>query len=187
MPRLFWPNFDFEHELAAGQNWQPTAKLQTLNGRFAAVFLSLCADDDLIVLPSHQPELTAGSENIHVIDEKSVRESDEFLAARWELVPWGVTDSLQTLADHRGWKWDHTDTKIVMRLNDRLGSFAWEQASGTLPIGAAMIESEEALSEALINLPTSRWIIKARFGMSTRERIVGSTGKLSDSQRGWNP
>lgn len=79
MPRLFWPNFDFEHELAAGQNWQPTAKLQTLNGRFAAVFLSLCADDDLIVLPSHQPELTAGSENIHVIDEKSVRESDEFL------------------------------------------------------------------------------------------------------------
>jgi len=185
MPRLFWPNFDFEHELAAGKNWQPTAKLQTLNARYAAVLLALCDDDDLIVLPAHHPELTASSGKIHFIDEKSVREADEFLSADWELVPWGVTDSLQTLADHRGWKWDQPKCDLVKRLNDRLGSFAWEQASDTLPIGAAVIESEEALFEELKYLPTSRWIIKAFFGMSARERIVGSTEKLSDSQRGW--
>ncbi|MDC0261845.1 hypothetical protein OAK47_01345 [Planctomycetaceae bacterium] len=188
MPRLFWPNFDFEHELGANYNWQPTEKLRQLNARFAAVFGALCDDGELIVLPDtsqQQTETKIDSHTIRFVQERIVRESVAFRGPDWKLVPWGVTLSLQELAEARGWSWEQPPVDVVKKLNDRATSFEWEQERRTLPDGATLIESEVALFEALKNIPTSRWVIKARFGMSARERIVGTGTTLTDSQRGW--
>lgn len=188
MPCLFWPNFDFEHELAVGDSWCPPEKLRQLNARFAPVFGALCGDDDLIVLPqsSSFAERTIGGLKVRFVPELVVRESTEFLGSDWTLMPWGVTTSLKRLAETRGWTWNHPDPKLVKTWNDRLTSVELERQglpAGTVP---QLIGSVDELISLLNARPeVTRWLVKARFGMSGRERLVGEGTKLSPPQVGW--
>lgn len=187
MPKLIWPNFDFEHELAAGESRKTPLKLWQLNARFAPVLEALCQADDRIVLP-----VLPGQESVLIdlpatnfVGENAARTSDEFAGPDWELVPWGVTEPLRHLAELRGWIWDQPAIEIVKQLNDRLTACEYERQQGLNPAGAQIVDSLDAAQKALERLPTARWVIKARFGMSARERIMGEGSFLSDSQRGW--
>jgi hypothetical protein len=184
MPRLFWPNFDFEHELAAGENWQPSRALRELNSRFAPALGALCAEDDRIVLPVNptREKVQIGPTTVRYASKEIVRQADEFAGPQWELVPWGVTQSLQRLAEQRGWQWNQPSVDKVKHWNDRLTAFQFECQPGMNLEGSQVAES---IDETLEKLPAAKWVIKARFGMSARERIPGEGPTLSDAQRGW--
>lgn len=188
MPRLIWPNFDFEYELAIGDSWNPTQKLRQLNARFAPVLGALCEPQDLIVLPdcSTIRDRTLGGLTIRFVSETAVRNSADFRGRDWELIPWGVTSSLRNLAKSRDWIWNHPAPEVVKKWNDRLTSVEREQKA--LPFHAApqFIQSIEQLRSLLQDRSdVKRWLIKARFGMSGRERLVGDDRELSDTQLGW--
>ena len=188
MPRLIWPNFDFEHELAIGESWNPTQKLRQLNARFAPVLGALCEQQDLIVLPdcSTIRDRTLGGRTIRFVSETVVRNSDDFRGHDWELIPWGVTSSLRNLAKSRDWLWNHPAPEVVKQWNDRLTSV--EREPKVLPFHAAprLIQSIEQLLLLLNDRPDEkRWLVKARFGMSGRERLVGDDRELNATQLGW--
>lgn len=187
MPRLFRPNFDFEHELAADGKWQPSQKLRQLNTKFAPLLAALCAEDDRIVLPEKpvHDKVQTGPVTIKFASELEVRQEREFSGPDWELVPWGATRSLQQLAEQRGWRWHQPPADVVKHWNDRLTAFEYERKHEANPEGSRIAESFVATLTALERLPASKWVIKARFGMSARERIVGEGTSLSDAQRGW--
>jgi len=188
MPCLFWPNFDFEHELAVGDSWCPPEKLRQLNARFAPVFGALCGDDDLIVLPqsSSFAERMIDGLKIRFVPEAAVRESREFLGSDWTLMPWGVTTSLKRLAESRDWTWNHPDPELVKTWNDRLTSVEQEQRGLPADTVPHLIGSVEELISLLTDRSDGkRWLVKARFGMSGRERLVGEGTKLSPAQVGW--
>lgn len=187
MPRLFWPNFDFEHELAAGENWQPPRKLREFNTRFAPVLGALCVEEDRIVLPVKptREKVQIGPTTVRYASKEIVRQANEFAGPQWELVPWGVTQSLQRLAEQRGWQWNQPSVDKVGHWNDRLTAFQFEHQQGVNPAGSQVAKSVDEILNFLEQLPTPRWVIKARFGMSARERILGEGPALSDAQRGW--
>lgn len=187
MPRLYWPNFDFEHELAAGENWQPSRKLREINAGFAPVLGALCVEEDRIVLPEKptQEKVRIGPVTVRYAFEEVVQQSSEFAGRDWELAPWGVTPSLQRLAEQRGWEWNQPSADGVKHWNDRLTAFQFECQQGVNLDGSRVAQSVDEVLTLLEKLPASKWVIKARYGMSARERILGEGASLSDAQRGW--
>lgn len=184
MPRLFWANFDFEHELAEGSRWRRGETIVNYCLAQAPALLALAGPDDRVV--------TFASPRFHehppvdprILPSLKVTVGQEYSGPDWELIPWGVAQPLQGLAQDRGWRWNQPDPALVRRLNDRTTSFAWEERTGTLPRGARCIANLDDLSAALAGLPGAEWIIKACFGMSGRERIAGR-GEPTEPQRNW--
>ncbi|MBD3672616.1 MAG: hypothetical protein HUJ26_03725 [Planctomycetaceae bacterium] len=188
MPRLFWPNFDFEHELASGESWRPTEKLRRLNSRFAPVLGALCDREDRVVLPGKLPpsERVIREINVNFVSEEMVRDSADFRGADWELIPWGVAASLKRLAKSRDWGWNQPDPEKVKTWNDRLTSVEREPSSLSGEAIPHPIHSIDQLACLLRDRADGRrWVVKARFGMSGRERLVGEGTDLAATQLGW--
>jgi hypothetical protein len=186
MPRLFWPNFDFEHELARGITWQPPDRLLEINSALASCFCSIAEEDDIIVVPKRSPQDKNREQlEAEVVDRSQISSNNRFRGSEWELIPWGVTPSLEQLASRRHWTWNQPACELVQQLNDRATSIAWERQTQTLPDGVELISSFEELRTAIANLDRGKWILKARFGMSARERIVGEDATLTAQQSGW--
>ncbi|HUG19308.1 MAG TPA: hypothetical protein VMM56_10045 [Planctomycetaceae bacterium] len=184
---MFWPNFDFEHELARGTSWQPPDRLLEINSALACCFCSIAEGDDVIIVPKLCPQDKLKRERVEaeVVDRSHVSTDDRFRGPEWELIPWGVTPSLEHLAIQRDWVWHQPDCELVRQLNDRETSVDWERQTQTLPEGVELISSFAELQTAISRLDRKKWILKARFGMSARERIVGEDATLTAQQSGW--
>jgi hypothetical protein len=168
MPRLIWANFDAEHELGGGPAEQPSRTLVAQRVRLARGLRFLAQPGDWIVVPAlPKSDLLAS-----LVSCDEVKKSDAFAGGDWSLVPWMVTESLCRLPRRRGWFWHHPDPAIVKDGNDRLTSFEWERRTQTLPEGAGVIESVDELKSAIAGGDGREWFVKARFGMSGRERIL---------------
>ena len=182
MPRIFWPNFDFEHELAIGESWRTPLKLLELNEQFATRWLSVASAGDVIALPvSSETHLEQG---VRFIPQSELSNDEEFESGEWQLIPWGVTPSLEKLAARLSWIWNQPECELVRSLNDRATSFAWEEKTGSLPQGVSKFSTVAEL-ERILASQSGPWVIKARFGMSARERILGEDQRLTEQQLGW--
>ncbi len=179
MPRLFWANFDFEHELAIGDGWELPEKLHGVAIENATAFLPLCDSGDRIVVPSRNDAAHPA-----VVARDRVESESEYQGIRWTLIPWGVTESLRRLASRRGWKWNQPDPALVRCLNDRATSFDWEARTGTLPPGAALLRSRDEIAAILAERGEEDWLLKSRFGMSGRERIP-LRGGIGEGEQNW--
>ena len=102
------------------------------------------------------------------------------------LVPWGWTPELVRLAAHHGWVADAPNPHAVRTANSRRFSLELEQEWSVGLPGADVILSLEDLQRRLRGFSAGqRWVLKANFGMSARERLLGRGPALSDAAAGW--
>lgn len=190
MRRLFYGNFDFEHELANPNGWQRPPAIRRLLAERASVWIALANDGDLIWTPEEIPdsfweELVAnGLPRVRGVTDINTLSNDSI-----ELVPWGWSRRMLSLSQ-RPIPQNEAAAHVG---NSRKWSFALEQELGVVLPGSARIDRLEDFSPTLTTSasrygerPTDhRWVIKSNFGMAARERILGLGPILSDSHLHW--
>ena len=184
MPRLFLGNFEFEHRLA-DLSRQLSRNLERINAELAMSWLAIADDGDLIWTPQQiEPEFLDRLRQSGLPTVIPVTSLDN-LPADLEVVPWGWTDEVRRFCDVRGWRQNIPSQAAVRATNSRRFSSDLEQEWQVGLAGAGQVGSLDDVQQRIKQFdPASRWVIKAEFGMSGRERIVGS-GIPGDSQSRW--
>ena len=190
MPRLFVGNFDFEQELASASRRPTSMALRRMSAERAVCWISLAEDGDWIWTPELIAEdfweslAAQGLPRVRgVVDAKTVTASVSEVIA-WGCLPW-------TRAFNRAMA--HPTDSAVAQANSRAWSFALEQHLGVALPGAARIERTEEFAEAVrrsaneLGEPVAEhgWVIKAKFGMAARERLLGRGPTLTSAQQNW--
>lgn len=184
MPRLFIGNFDFEHRLAAPGRQMP-AKLQRLNAELATSWLAIADDGDYLWTPeSIDAEFfkqAVANGLPRVIPVVSFGE----VPAGAECIPWGWTDDIRKLCDEHGWvRNDPSDSAVRAANSRRLSSELEQEWRVGLPFSGEATSIEQVEHYVGLHDRDSRWVIKAEFGMSGRERLLGN-GIPQGADRSW--
>jgi hypothetical protein len=195
MPRLFVGNFDFEHELANGLSagtatpTSPAAALRVTEA-FSSVWVALAESADVVL--SSQDIGRADFADLEELGATLPRFVQDLAQIErgptWELVPWGWTRRLIELARHHGWSQAAPPWEVVQDVNARpfRASLEHEWQMG-LP-GTTIVQTLEDLAEVLARPEQTQaagWVLKACFGMSARERLLGRGGVLTPSAANW--
>lgn len=194
MAKLFVGNFDFEHELAAEsagesspQSSPPAAR--RIASTLASVWLPLAAPTDLILSEEETSsvDFTDLREWGLSLPQFVVRLADVASGPQVELVPWGWSGRMHELAADRGWLAAAPSPRIVAQVNSRGFRLALEQAWQIGLEEAARIRSLDELAAILARQGDSPggWVLKAQFGMTARERILGRGTAISPQVAGW--
>lgn len=200
--RFFLGNFDFEHELADPSGWRASRHVQRLLAERASAWIALADDGDWIWTPepiteSFWDELAAaGLPRVH-----GVTCFDKPSTTDIKLVPWGWTTRLAGLASSWSSKQGEAvssdgrppDLNAVRLGNSREWAFQVECRLNVALPGAARLEQLSDLASFVERsarlfgeLPDKHaWVIKANYGMSGRERILGRGSRLSEPQQRW--
>ena len=99
MPRLFYGNYDFEHELADPVGWQAPLVVRRLLAERASAWIALADDGDLIWTPEEIPDsfwnelAEAGLPRVRGVTDLGALAMDNI-----ELVPWGWSRRAVALA-----------------------------------------------------------------------------------------
>lgn len=196
MPRILYGNFDFEYEIESA-NYRPTAKLEVISAQLAPFLAALGEDGDFLLSPDGfldgflQAASRAGFARIRAISENPALDC---LAGRpAELTPWGNSLATRALAERNNWRMAGPDPAIVRRVNDRLFASHLESEMDCGLPGSQLIESHGDLLQAIrqaaerTGVPEDlfEWVVKSRFGMASRSRILGRGPALSDAVAGW--
>ena len=184
MPRLFIGNFDFEHRLAAPGRQLP-AKLQRLNAELATSWLAIADDGDYL----WTPELIEPSFFEEAVANKLPRVipvvSLATVPSGVECIPWGWTEDIRALCDRHGWIRNDPPDQAVRAANSRRLSSELEQEWRVGPPFSGEATSIEQIERYIaLHDSGSQWVIKAEFGMSGRERLLGS-GIPRGADRNW--
>lgn len=180
MPRIFLGNFDFEHDLAGAPTSRDDRQLAEINRRLSRCWEPLLAPQDLVAWLEPGGVITL----IDPSTDEAV--SSVKLAPDTNLCPWGWSPSAFDVSEKLNCVIDAPDVEIVRRVNRRSFRFQLEQELGVLPVGSALIRDLADLHQALEDFSSSdKWVIKAEFGMSGRERILGRGTELSEAARNW--
>lgn len=184
MPRLFLGNFEFEHRLADPSR-QISRNLERINAELAMSWLAIADDGDLIWTPQKIESDFFDRLNPDGLPTVIPVTSLESVPSAVECVPWGWTDEIRRLCDVRGWLRSDPPQTAVHATNSRRFSCELEHEWQIGLASAGPVVSLDDVQQRIDQLgPTSRWVIKAEFGMSGRERILGS-GIPGDSQSRW--
>lgn len=184
MPRLFVGNFDFEHRLAEPGRQLPI-RIDRINAELASCWLAIAEDGDFLWTP--RPIAMSFFEQLSAAGLPQVVPINSFDQAPpgAECVPWGWTDEIRRLCDRYGWVRHDPPDRSVRAANARRTSALLEQEwqVGLERSGPAASVAE--VSQRISQHPSdARWVIKAEYGMSGRERITG-TGPLTLTQQNW--
>ncbi len=184
MPRLFLGNFDFEHRLADPMRQLP-AKLERINAELASSWLAIADDGDYLWTPQTiEPgffEQAVQDGLPRVIPVVSLDDVPRGV----ECIPWGWTDDVRRLCDKHGWIRNAPPHEAVRMGNSRRFSAALEREWLCGLDFAGEATSLQEIDRFLAFHDTeSRWVVKAEFGMSGRERILGC-GLPTEADRNW--
>lgn len=188
--RLFYGNFDFERELGTAIGSNLPKRIRRLNLDLQCVMWLLADDGDLVWFDSYvnwyRDEMLATG-----LPEIQWNSWTSPTAQSLEFVPWGWTAKLRKWADiwvkRSGWHYRAPVQAAVRQANSRRFSFALER-EWNIGLGRACeIRSPADLETAVATLPEggARWVVKSEFGMSARERILGSGRIISQQSRNW--
>lgn len=188
MPRLFWGNFEFEHTLGKTPVGQLSRVLREVNATWTVALVSLLEPGDYLWIPElliektdcwQEPLEQAGGIGIWQVDQ--IPDNTEI-----EFVPWGWTEKNIRWANEQGWITRHPELSIVAWANSRATSFQYEKEWGTVLPGATELVEVEDLARTLERYSADdRWVIKAEFSMSARERVIGRGREISTPIRNW--
>ena len=185
MTRFFYGNFDFEHRLA-DPRYEPSVALRRLNAELATSWLAVADDGDWIWTPlSIEPDffLEAARQGLpSVVPVTSLSD----VPREVEFVPWGWSAEVRKLANQHGWHMDAPAEVAVRLANSRATSSELEQLGNIGLSGSRKIESPGQFDEAIhdAHATGNRWVVKAAFGMSARERILGN-GPATNADKNW--
>lgn len=210
MPRIFFGNFDFEHELAAAKLSRPPngtrsaqvkqavpvqqsaafrQRLREIPPRLAAAWVAIAEPDDLILAPEPVDPTSLDDLALSGIPLPNFVSSRERInqLANGELVPWGWTPSMLALAEHFGLTHSAPPLEIVRQVNSRAFRCELENKFGVALPGSALARSVDEVSRlvAASGDMTNGWILKSNFGMAGRESIRGRGVDLSESILNW--
>lgn len=179
LPRLFIGNFDFEHRLADPQRVLPR-RIEELNADLAWSWLALAREGDIVWTPrTADSEVIAESASVRFVTDW--RDVESIV----EPVPWGWTDDLLLAARVKRWSHPAMNPAVVKWANSRQTSASFEKTWGVGLPGAQTCRTSDGVTTAIAALPEpQRWVVKAEFGMSGRERQVGQ-GPLSIPAANW--
>lgn len=201
MPRLFFGNFDFEHQLAEPKGWRTPTNVKRLLAERATAWIALAETGDFVWTPeeisnSFWEELAgAGLPHVHGICDVT-----KLPAEKVALAPWGWSPQAEAQFGKprvRGGGGDVQMTRPefeVVRLgNSRAWSFEVEQSLGVALPGAARVERFDEFAETVTRSArhfdekpdNHAWVIKANYGMAGRERILGRGRQLTEAQQNW--
>jgi hypothetical protein len=207
MPRVFLPNFDFEHQLAERSRSDFGEAVRQINAELASVWLASAEPGDAVWSPAGKPvfieddtwsECSVAPSHIRWVNETTgwlgssaaspqlVADSPSFRHGD-ELCPWGWSEQAMTWGQRRGLICHAPPIEVVCEVNSRRFSFELETTWGVGLDGAALVQSLDHLRDLLadsVRFPCG-WIIKALLGMSGRERLVGRGAELMPSMLGW--
>lgn len=185
MSRLFVGNFDFEHRLCEPTH-EPAKTLKRLNAELATSWLSIANDGDWLWTPEpvdaefFQRARHRGLPNVFPLTSLSEVSSDV------TCIPWGWSPEVRKLVDQFGWVADAPPDSAVRYANSRATSDHLEREWGVgLPESRRVDSLDDA--KAFVRSLTStsnRWVAKAQFGMSARERILGR-GSMTVADENW--
>ncbi|WP_339750061.1 hypothetical protein [uncultured Rubinisphaera sp.] len=193
MGRIFRPNFEFEHQLAAGNSqWQLSRKLAQVNARWAQRMISLMSPGDFLWLP--EVDLLDG-ESRERLNSECVQRRVTLLekiddldsrSERIELIPWGWSRAMAQLASTHGFTYSAPPIETVEWINARGTSFHVEEKWEIAPTGCRVIHSLSELLEIVQSQNESvSWLVKAEFSMSSRERLLGRGRQLTVNDQNW--
>ncbi len=190
MPRLFVGNFDFEHRLGRYPIRQLPRKLAAINIRLLPDLLPLTVPGDFLWVPEPDaipPEVRerlrqlAGDVGVRLVSGGDVPTGPAI-----ELVPWGWTEEILAWGRASGWRLSAPPIPVVEWANSRQTSHDLEHLWGMEAPGSGCCRNADELKALLRTLPAeASWVLKAEFGMSGRERVLGRGDTLSEPQRNW--
>jgi len=188
MPRLFFGNFDFEHSLGLAPLGQLSRNLREVNAKWCLSLLPLMKPGDYLWIPellidrkdSWQDLVKqAGVVGIWQVDQ--IPSDNEI-----EFVPWGWTEKNISWAKEQVWTVPHPEMQIVTWANSRATSFGYEQQWESAPPGSIELHQVEDLGEQLTNFSDdAKWVMKAEFSMSARERMIGQGRDVLQPTLNW--
>lgn len=200
MPRLFFGNFDFEHELAGLEDAKAARADDILGGRrrtegrqtraeLAWAWVAIAEADDFVVAPAEiRPDEFAALAELGVPIPQFLNNNRDIAALRdVELVPWGWTNSLVSIGKSRGFRCLAPPAEVVRCVNSRAFRLELEREWNVGLPGAAAVGSISEL-ESLLSKEGGRargWLFKANFGMSGRESLRGRGTVLDAQSRNW--
>ena len=187
MTTLFVGNFEFEHRLASSSPRQLPHTVRRINHELATLWVAIAEDGDLIWTPATVEQ--GFFEELTSLGLPSVepRNDERCPAEPVEVCPWGWTDEIRKWADQRNWTYVAPRQPVVREINSRRFSVQLESEWGCGLAGQRVIESVDELSATIRRMPTGsdRWVVKAEFGMSARERLLGRGTELSPQAINW--
>ena len=184
MARLLIGNFDFEHRLALPTR-QISSKLERINAELATSWLAVAEDGDFLWTP--QPIESSFFEQALANGLPRVNPVVSFDAVPRgvECHPWGWTEDVNRLCDVRGWRHNDPPHAAVRAGNSRRFSASLEREWNVGLDGAIEIANVKEFADAISVLGlATRWVVKAEFGMSGRERILGC-GEPKSADLNW--
>lgn len=180
-PRLFLGNFDFEAGLVSPSASSSRDAIRR-NSELAFAWLSIARPGDVIVT-EHLPDaaFSATLERLHRKGVHFARSMDSF-ADDLVVIPWGWERRVIAWADSCGFNEVSPPLHAIAVANSREFSFGCERDFGCGLAGQAVCCSMEEVNDAVSFL--DHWLIKANFGASGRERLVGS-GRPTSEMNQW--
>lgn len=187
MSRLFFGNFEFEHHLAAAATSTLPAALQRINAELAIGWWPLLQPGDRIWLPGSFEQEFLEPLRARGLTEPQFAGPGSTLARDLRLVPWGWTPAVEAWAARCGWRCERPGADAVRTANSRQFSFDLESRWHVGLESAATIHSPAELEHALEELAKRQrdWVLKAEFGMASRECLRGTGGRLEAAQLQW--
>jgi hypothetical protein len=103
------------------------------------------------------------------------------------LVPWGWTEELSRWGTRNGWRCDAPEPAAVGKANSREFSSSLEREwSVGLPDARTIRNLQDFHDAVETNVrPDAAWVVKANFGMSARERILGRGAPATTQAMQW--
>jgi hypothetical protein len=178
MRRLFIGNFDFEHCLhaaVAGRQRQLPDTASRLMEEMATIWTAVADEGDVVWSPVEIEEGFFEELAEHGLPAVTAVTAAAQIGGQVEACPWGWTDEVRRLCRRHGWQFAAPPQDVVREVNSRRFSAELERSWGIGLHGAAVVRSVDELATAIRKLPvsTDHWVVKAEFGMSARERILG--------------
>jgi len=193
MNRLFLGNFDFEHQLAEPARKEQTPFLRRFNSELAGIFAAVAAPGDALWTPNPLDDAwaarlrQAGLPAVECVSDQAPK----LLRGR-QLCPWGWSADMLEWGRRSGLVCACPSLEGVRRVNCRLFAHDLETEWGVGLPGARVIRAADDLEPALRvahalagTTAAQRWVLKSRFGMSGRERLLGRGMEVPAATLGW--
>jgi len=187
MRKFYVGNFDFEHRLASDLRGELPEAVRRINRELAACWVAVADEGDTIWSPDAIEDgffERLADEGLPKVEPIS---QEDQIGDAVEVCPWGWTQALRDWGEQHGWWCPAPDQALVKAANSRMYSTRIERALGIDVPRCAVVESLDDLHKTLRDLPNgaARWVLKADFSMSARERLIGSGGTLTDAENNW--
>lgn len=200
MSTFFIGNFDFEHSLTTMPGRSLTEAARRINAELAAVWIAIAHEGDVIETPQPFDDgfaddlIGQGFPAVHFStpgriagDCAEFSERSPGCDSRFDVCPWGWTESVEHRAKQRGWTPAAPEISAVRAVNSRRFSSQLEREWNVGLPGSATIDSIAMLESTIgsVRRNDDRWVLKAEFGMSGRERLPGRGRHLPAATRQW--